>query len=187
MPKPYFLSPAQLESLSSPMRLAIVQQLEIDREATARELAGRMGRPVTALYHHLQQLMDVGVLRIAAERKGARRPEAVYAMVAGQLSSAAAVKTRLGRKSYARAAARVADAGARAFAAAIDRGDCRFEDKQRNAAVKYYILRANREQLARLNALLRELDDAALQSCEYGEEIQLTILLAPLPPQDGGG
>src|ERR1700691_3696927 len=113
--KKHLLTQAQLESLTSPVRLAIVQRLEIDKRATALELAQRMGRPVTALYHHLKQLKDVGVLRIAKERKGVRRPTVLYAMVADQLSSAAAVKTKRGRKTYSRAAARVADAGARAF------------------------------------------------------------------------
>src|SRR6202042_755240 len=97
MSKKHILDQSQLESLTSPIRLAIVQRLEVDKQATARELAHRMGRPVTSLYHHLKQMEDVGVLRVAAERKGARRPEAVYAMVADQLSSAQAVKTRQGR------------------------------------------------------------------------------------------
>jgi hypothetical protein len=72
--------------------------------------------------HHLKQLKSVGVLRIAEERKGARRPAVVYAMVGDQLSSAQAVKTEHGRKTYSRAAARVADAGARAFSAAVAHG-----------------------------------------------------------------
>ena len=177
----HFLSQIQLESLTSPIRLAIVQRLEVDKEATARELARRMGRPVTSLYHHLKQLEDVGVLRIVAERKGVRRPEAVYAMVADYLSSAEAVKTEPGRKTYGRAAARVAEAGARAFSAALVQGSPRFDGEQRNAFVRFYALRATREKLARLNALLNELEDAATQSCEEGEEIQLTVLLSPLP------
>lgn len=181
MPKKHFLNQIQLESLTSPIRLAIVQRLEVDKEATARELARRMGRPVTSLYHHLKQLQDVGVLRIVAERKGARRPEAVYAMVAGQLSSAEAVKTRHGRKTYGRAALRVAEAGARAFSAAVAHGSPRFDGEQRNAMVRFYVLRANRKKLTRLNKLLSELEDAAAHSCEDGDEIQLTILLSPLP------
>ena len=183
LPKKYLLNQAQLESLTSPMRLAIVQRLEIDREATAHELAERMGRPVTALYHHLNQLKDVGVLRIVERRKGSRRPALVYAMVAGELSTAEAVKTRHGRKTYGRAGARVADAGARAFAASVAHGAPSFEGKYRNAMVKYFILRADRKKLARLNELLRELEDAAAISSEDGEEIQLTILLSPRPPK----
>jgi predicted ArsR family transcriptional regulator len=181
MPTKHFLNQIQLGSLTSPIRLAIVQRLEVDKEATARELARRMGRPVTSLYHHLQQLEDVGLLRIVAERKGARRPEAVYAMVADTISSAQAVKTRAGRETYSRAALRVAEAGARAFSAAVARGRPRFDGERRNATVKYFVLRADRKKLARLNGLLNELEDALAHSSEDGEEIQLTILLSPLP------
>jgi DNA-binding transcriptional ArsR family regulator len=183
MPKKHFLSQRQLESLTSPTRLAIVQRLEIDREATARELAQRMGRPVTALYHHLKQLEDAGVLRVVAERRGSRRPEAVYAMVGDYLSTAKAVKTAQGRRTYGRAAARVADAGVRAFSAAVARGAPRFDGEHRNAMVKYYLLRADGRKLARLNRLLDELDALAVQSSADGEEIHLTVLLAPLAPK----
>lgn len=180
MPKKHFLSQAQLESLTSPIRLAIVQRLEIDREATARELARGMGRRVTSLYHHIKQLEEVGVLRVVAERKGPRRPEAVYAMVAEYLSSAEAVKTKAGRKTYGRAALRVAEASTRAFSAAMARGDAVFDGERRNAMVRFYLLRADKQKVARLNALLDELDDEAMRSCDDGEEIQLTILLTPL-------
>src|SRR5580658_227047 len=110
MPKKHLLSQTQLASLTSPVRLAIVQRMEIDKEATARELARRMGRSATSIYHHLQQLEKVGVLHVVAERKGSGRPEAVYAMVGDYLSSAEAVKTPRGRKTYSRAATRVAEA-----------------------------------------------------------------------------
>ena len=178
MPNKHFLNQAQLESLTSPMRLAIVQRLDVDKEATARELAHRMGRPVTSLYHHLKQLEDVGLLRVVAERKGARRPEAVYAPVADYLSSAEAVKTEQGRKSYSRSASRVAEAGARAFSAAVAQGGARFDGEDRNAMLRFYTLRATKEKLAHLNALLNGLDDAAAQSSDDGDEIQLTILLS---------
>jgi predicted ArsR family transcriptional regulator len=181
VPAKLFLTQSQLESLSSPIRLAIVQRLEIDRDATARELAHRMGRPVTSLYHHLKLLEEVGVLHVVSERKGVRRPEAVYAMVAVSLSSAKAVKTEQGKKTYSRAAARVADAGARAFAAAVAQGAPRFGGRQRNAMVRYFLLRASAEKIADLNRLLNEMEDLLAHSSDDGEEIQLTLLLSPLP------
>jgi hypothetical protein len=184
MPKKHLLSQTQLASLTSPVRLAIVQRMEIDKEATARELARRMGRSATSIYHHLQQLEKVGVLHVVAERKGSGRPEAVYAMVGDYLSSAEAVKTPRGRKTYSRAATRVAEAGARAFSAAVAGGDPRFDGEQRNATARYYVLRADERKIAHINKLLRELEDAALHSCEEGEAIQLTILLSPLPSKD---
>ena len=179
MPKKHLLDQAQLEMLTSPIRLAIVQRLEMDEQATARELAERLGRPVTALYHHLKQLEDIGLLRAVAERKGTRRPEAVYALP-GYLSSAEAVRTGQGRKAYSRAAARVADAGARAFSSAAAKGSPRFDGEHRNAMVRYFLLRADKKKLARLNKLLDSLEDALAHSCEDGEEIQLTVLLSPV-------
>jgi DNA-binding transcriptional ArsR family regulator len=184
MPRRHFLSQIQLENLTSPVRLAIVQRLEVDRQATARELARRMARPVTSIYHHLKQLEDVGVLRVVAERKGPRRPEAVYALVAEYLSSAEAVKTQRGRETYARSAVRVAEAGARAFSAAVKRRAARFDGQDRNAMVRFFALRADKRKLAALNALLETLEDAALESGEDGEEIRLTILLSPGPMKD---
>jgi DNA-binding transcriptional ArsR family regulator len=184
MPKKHLLNQAQLESLISPMRLAIMQRLEIDKEATARELARRMGRPVTSIYHHLKQLEELGLLRVAGERKGSRRPEALYAPVGDYLSSAEAVKTQRGRKTYGRAAARLAEAGARAFATAVADGNPRFDGEQRNATARYYVLRADARKIARINKLLRELEDVAVHSCEDGEAIQLTILLSPMPSKD---
>jgi len=183
MPRKHLLTLNQLESLTSPIRLAIVQRLELDRAATARDLAGRMGRPVTALYHHLQQLEEVGVLRAVGERKGPRRPEAIYALVADQLSTADVVKTRKGRETLGQGAIRVADAGSRAFARAMKHMEPRFEGSQRNAMVRFFMLRANKAKLAELNRLIDELDAAASEPGEDGEEIQLTWILTPVPPK----
>ena len=183
MPRKHFLTQDQLESLTSPVRLAIIQRFEIDRETTARELARRMGRSVTSIYHHLKHLEAVGLLRVVAERKGVRRPEAVYAVVADYLSSAEAVKSRRGRKTYGRAALRVAEAGVRAFSAAMVRGNAVLDGEHRNALVRFYLLRADKRKIARLNALLEELDTAATDSGGDGDEIQLTILMSPLAPK----
>jgi hypothetical protein len=50
--------------------------------------------------------------------------------------------------------------------------------------VRYFVLRADRKKMARLNTLLNALEDAAAHSCEEGDEIQLTILLSALPSKD---
>jgi predicted ArsR family transcriptional regulator len=178
MPAKHFLNQSQLESLTSPIRLAIVQRLEVDKQATAADLSRRMGRRVTSLYHHLKQLQDVGLVRVTSERKGPRRPEAVYALIAEYLSSAQAVKTARGRRSYGRAATRVADAGARAFSAAVADGSSKFEGAERNAMARYYVLRATKDKLARLNALLDKLEIAATQPSDDGDEIHLKILVS---------
>jgi DNA-binding transcriptional ArsR family regulator len=176
----HFLTEAQLESLNSPVRLSIIQRLEVDKQSTVRELAQRMGKAATALYHHIKELEGVGLLRVVGEKKGTRRPETIYAIVAPYLSSAEAVKTEKGREIYARSSGRVADAAARAFSSAVQHGDARFDGSSRNAAIRFYILRADRKKLARLNQALQELEEIACHSCEEGEEIQLSVLLSPI-------
>ena len=89
--------------------------------------------------------------------------------------------TAQGKKTYSRAASRVADAGARAFAAAVAHGAPRFDGQQRNAMVRYFVLRASAEKIAGLNNLLDEMENLLAQSSDGGEEIQLTLLLSPLP------
>jgi hypothetical protein len=101
--------------------------------------------------------------------------------LAGYLSSAEAVKTEPGRKTHGHGATRLADVGARAFSAAVARGGTTFEGDARNARARFYVLRATSDKRARLNHLLDELDDAAAQSSDHGDEILLTILLSPAP------
>jgi predicted ArsR family transcriptional regulator len=176
------INQSQLESLTSPVRLAIIQRLDIDKAATAQELAQRMGRPVTSLYHHLKQLLEVRLLHVVEMRPGTRRPEAVYANV-GRLSSAKAVATPRGKRAYGKTGVRIADAGARAFSSAIARGDARLGGEERNTTARHYVLRANKAKLAEINELLDKLGDTAARSDETGEEIQVTILLSPLRPK----
>lgn len=176
----FALSPDQLECLTMPMRLAIVQRLESDKEATARELAARMGRPATSLYHHLKQLEEIGLVRIVGERRGSRRPEAVYALVADDFSSAEAVKTDAGRKAYARSAMRVAEAAARALSAAVEADKAKFEGEGRNTRIRFFTVRADKAKLARINRLLGELEASLWdESSEAGEEIMVTVLMSP--------
>ncbi|MDG3442938.1 helix-turn-helix transcriptional regulator [Nitrospirillum amazonense] len=110
-----------------------------------------MGRPVTSLYHHLKQMEEIGLLRVVGERRGARRPKAVYAMVADHLSSSAA----------------------------IEGGTPRFEGDQRTLAARFHVVRADAAKLVRINRALNALEEALYQDCEVGEEILLTVLLAP--------
>lgn len=176
----YALSQDQLECLTMPMRLAIVQRLESDKAATARELAARMGRPATSLYHHLKQLEEIGLVRVVGERRGSRRPEAVYALVADDYTTVEAVKTEAGRKAYARSAMRIAEAAARAVSAAADADTSRFEGEDRNTRVRFFMLRADKAKLAQINKLIGELEVSLWEeSSEEGEEIMFTVLMSP--------
>lgn len=183
-PRALELTPDQLGAMASSPRLAILQRLDIDGHATVRELGERLGRPVTALYHHLERLEEAGLVQVVERRSTGRRPEAVYAVVSRQLSSAAALRTPGGRRNLIKVASSAVGASLRAFSAAATQAAARFDGSQRNCAVRHLSFRADAAQLARINALIGELEQASLQAgdeAEDGQPLLLTVVLASVP------
>lgn len=180
-PAPLTLTPTQLAAMASPARMAILQRLDAEGPASIRELAERLGRPATALYHHLAQLQKHGLVRITGHRDTGRRPEAVYAAASAQLSSRDAVRTPSGRRSLVRVATRVVAATLRAFASAATHAAARFDGPHRNCAVRHLSFRADDERLARINSLIEELEAAGLDAAAQGDTMLLTVLMAPAP------
>ncbi|HID8535475.1 TPA: ArsR/SmtB family transcription factor [Stenotrophomonas maltophilia] len=176
---PLKLTPTQLAAIASPARMAILQRLDAEGPASIRELAERLGRPATALYHHLAHLQKHGLVRIIEHRDTGRRPEAVFAAASAQLSSRDAVRTPSGRRSLVRVATRVVAATLRAFASAATHAATRFEGPQRNCAVRHLSFRADDERLARINALIEELEATGLDTGRQGDNMLLTVLMAP--------
>lgn len=178
------LTPDQLGAMASSPRLAILQRLDVDGQATARELSERLGRPITALYHHLERLEAAGLVQVVERRSTGRRPEAVYAVVSRQLSSADALRTPGGRRNLIKVASSVVGASLRAFAAAATQAAACFEGSQRNCTVRHLAFRADAAQLARINALIGELEQASLEGSEAagdGQPLLLTVVLASVP------
>ncbi|PJL24602.1 hypothetical protein B9Y64_18725 [Stenotrophomonas maltophilia] len=178
-PAPLQLTPTQLAAMASPVRMAILQRLDAEGPASTRELAERLGRPATALYHHLAHLEKNGLVRISEHRDTGRRPEAVYATASPLLSSRSAVRTASGRRSLVRVAASVVGATLRAFASAATHAATRFEGPRRNCAVRHLSFRADDQRLARINALIEELEAAGTDAGAQGDNMLLTVLMAP--------
>jgi DNA-binding transcriptional ArsR family regulator len=83
------LNQRQTGLVISPARLEILEALGALDRASARELAAHLGRPPGAVYHHVRMLAHAGLIAEVEVRRGARRPEAVYAPVAARLAVAA--------------------------------------------------------------------------------------------------
>jgi DNA-binding transcriptional ArsR family regulator len=83
------LTGRQTGLLVSPARLEILEALEVLDRASARELAAHLGRPPGAVYHHVRTLTQGGLIVEVAVRRGARRPEVLYALAARRQAVAA--------------------------------------------------------------------------------------------------
>lgn len=75
-----------LELLNNPVRLRILHHLK--EPATVRDLAARLGVPVTRLYYHLDLLENVGVIEVVETRKSGAMLQRVYRSVATNFTPA---------------------------------------------------------------------------------------------------
>jgi DNA-binding transcriptional ArsR family regulator len=59
-----------LKALSDPLRLRILEAMvaRLDAPWSAKELAARLGVPQTRLYHHIELLLERGLIRAAGQR-----------------------------------------------------------------------------------------------------------------------
>lgn len=61
-------TPAQLRAIADPLRSTILD-LVLERAATVGELAAAVGRPKSTVAHHVNVLVDAGMLRVVRTRK----------------------------------------------------------------------------------------------------------------------
>ena len=61
-------TPAQLHAIADPLRSTILD-LVLERAATIAELAAAVGRPKSTVAHHVNVLLDAGMLRVVRTRR----------------------------------------------------------------------------------------------------------------------
>ncbi|CAN5320731.1 hypothetical protein BH20ACT5_BH20ACT5_16460 [soil metagenome] len=73
--------PAELRAMSNPLRSTILD-LMLERAATVAELAAAVGRPKSTVAHHVQVLVDAGMLRVVRTRRVRAIDERFYGRTA---------------------------------------------------------------------------------------------------------
>ena len=73
--------PAQLRAMADPLRATILELL-LERAATVAELAAAVGRPKSTVAHHVNVLVDAGMLRVVRTRKVRAIDERFYGRTA---------------------------------------------------------------------------------------------------------
>ena len=73
-------TPAQLKALADPVRKQILD-LVLERAATVTELAAALDRPRSSVAYHVDQLIDVGLLKVVRTRKVRAIEERFYGRV----------------------------------------------------------------------------------------------------------
>jgi DNA-binding transcriptional ArsR family regulator len=75
-PRVTIQDPAALKVLYDPLRFAIVGQL--DQPLAVKEIAERLGEPISKLYYHLKTLEEHGIIRVADERAAGSNLERLF-------------------------------------------------------------------------------------------------------------
>jgi DNA-binding transcriptional ArsR family regulator len=73
-------TPEQLKALADPLRQSLLEQFCMP--ATIKQAAAKLGVPVTRLYHHVDQLLAAGLIRVAREEKRRAVSERFFEAVA---------------------------------------------------------------------------------------------------------
>lgn len=81
--------PEAFKVLYEPVRFKIVGLLR--DPLTAKELADRLGKPLTSLYYHLNLLVDHGLVKVDEERVKGRTVERVFRRAADAFAASGAV------------------------------------------------------------------------------------------------
>jgi DNA-binding transcriptional ArsR family regulator len=75
-------TPRQVAAVASPLRIEILEHLELAGRSSVADLAALMGRPATALHYHLNVLHAAGIVRVAGQRRAGRRNESLFQLAA---------------------------------------------------------------------------------------------------------
>ena len=181
---PYQLNGAQLEALTAPARHDILDRLIAQGPMTVADIAAALGRQRTAIYHHLRQMEAVGLIeaeRPAAASREPGRPSLVYRAADPHIVATEASREPTNRKLIARAARAATAQTARDFEIALGSGARIMEGATRNHTFFRAVIAPSPERLARINALLLELQDLVLApEAEPGALLSIAWITAPL-------
>jgi DNA-binding transcriptional ArsR family regulator len=175
----------QRKALASPIRLEILGQFTAGDPMSVAEIAARMGRPSTAIYYHVHQLEEVGLLARAGTRSGTKRDETLYQPVADQFD----LTPDRGNREHIRDATTALSAAhrmaTRDMQAALECGDARTDGPARNLIATRMHGRLSPKTLKRVNAHLDALLELFLEISSPEEDpdaefCSLTFALMPL-------
>jgi DNA-binding transcriptional ArsR family regulator len=74
----------QIKALSHPLRMRIIETLAAAEPMTTKQVAEALGEKPTRLYHHVDKLLQVGLIRLTHTRQNRGTTEKYYEAIAKQ-------------------------------------------------------------------------------------------------------
>jgi len=181
----------QVKVLANPLRIRILEEL-CTAERTTKQVAQRLGEKPTKLYHHVDALERVGLIRLARTRQNRGTVEKYYMAVARQFKadsrifSAADTGGDEGDAALLAMISTVFDRTADEMRGLVtqERGRAGIEEK---GVLSYLEIRTDREHARRLQARLTKLIQSLAGTDEVAKKAsaksyRLTIAFYPIQP-----
>lgn len=170
----------QLKCLTSPVRMDIIDHLSGRPPTSIKELASEIGRQASSIYHHVQLLVDVGLVVEGGTRVVNRKSEKLYVTAAPRMRA----RKALGDKRNAAVMREIVGAlcreAERDFSRGLDRGGPT-QGPQRTLGFFRQVSRTSKASLKRINALLDEIAEVLWEDPDPdGELVALTWTMSPL-------
>ncbi len=178
----WILDPAQLRCLASSTRMDIVDHLAGRGELSIAELARALGRQPSSLYHHLEKLLEVGLVVETGSRVTNRRSEKLYATPSRRMRLQRALADPANAEVMRDVVQALSRQAQRDFAAGQSLPDARAEGAGRNLGFFRLVGRPDADALAKINALLAEVGEIMWEEAPGDSPaITLTWVMAPSP------
>ena len=177
----WILREDQLACLASATRMDIVDHLAAHGPMAVRELAPAIGMKPSAIYHHLEQLVEVGLVADTGSRTHNGKAEALYNTPSRRMRLRRALEDPANAETMQKIVTALGRRAQRDFSQGQRHADVRAGGDARNLGFFRLVNRMDAKRLARMNALLDEVAELMWQEGdEDGELVALTWVMAPL-------
>lgn len=177
----WVLQRKQLSSLVSQRRLEIIDRLVAAGPLAAKELARLVGAQPSALYHHLRQLMEVGLVVEAGSRVVRRRREVLYMTRAPRIRLFRALRDPSNAREMISITATMARQMSRDFRRGIRSPEARPSGALQNLGFMRLLASPSPATLRRINRYLAEIGELLFTSTDARyEPLSLAWIMAPV-------
>lgn len=176
----WILREDQLRTLLSSVRTDIVDHLAGRGEMSIKELAVAIGKQPSSLYHHLDKLIEVGLVRETGARVINRKQEKLYAVPARRIRLKAALESGSYPQLMEQIVASLARQADRDFAKGQALPNARAGGETRNLGFFRLVAKPDADRLAQINYHLDAIAELMWQeNATDGESMVLSWFMAP--------
>lgn len=184
----WVLERKQLRSLVSQRRLEIIDRLVAAGPLSAKDLARLVGAQPSALYHHLRQLMEVGLVVEAGYRVVRRRREVLYMTRAPRIRLFRALRDPNNAREMTRITATMSRQMSRDFKRGIKSPAARPSGALQNLGFMRLLASPSPATLRRINQYLAEIGELLFTSTDARyEPLSLAWIMAPVQRAKAAG